>query len=50
MRLELGNSQSVGFVMMFFQGSSPLNVPVVEGLDVLELPCLVDLGSLQPGC
>ena len=36
--------------MMLCQGSPPLDVPVVEGLDVLELPCLVDLGSLQPGC
>ena len=35
---------------MLSQGSSPLNVPAVEGLDVLELPCLVDLGSLQLGC
>ena len=32
--------------MTLSQGSPLLNVPTVEGLVVLELPGLVDLGSL----
>ena len=35
--------------MMFFHGSTSLNALAVEGLIVLELLFLVDLGSLQFG-
>ena len=34
---------------MLFQGSFSFEVLVIEGLVVLELPCLADLGWLQLG-